>query len=791
MSEFRGKRVAVDGYGWLHKGAYTCSTDLCLKRPTDKFVTFFLHRLQVLINHGLVPTIVFDGGQLPMKREENESRRSSRKQNYDKAMSLWKVGKQVAAEEYFQRAVHIGPDHAKQVIDALKLKGVHYIVAPYEADSQMAFLAQSGRVDLVITEDSDLLAYSCPEVLFKLDKEGNVQHVCFDELINSSKFAGFTKLMFTEMCILSGCDFLQSVPGIGMKRAYTFIKKLRSHSAVIKRLKYSGFKVPSTYELDFRCALKVFHHQTVWDPLAAQLRHLTPLGEDMAAAQEAATDEAADGGSSSTAPASHPEYLGPHYSNVAAGSVASGDIHPTSKELLRAFPRRSSAPPEWWLKRNPHLLTPIATGAQEWKFPKTSFQVDAFLERRGEKRKGTEVLPGKNDQEDFCLRHRLRTRRIRMKLTLEQRRVLRKWCHGVRHTYNAAVAAAAKAVRERKHSISKAELRQYIRFRCVNRKSELLTTKRWLRGVPQEVRDSAVDDVIHAYSSHWAKGGSSASLSLKHRGKGQGKGALTIQGRSVTVVDKKSIKFLPSFLRWHVELSEEIPVDEQGNLEGAITLVKERRHWFVHVPWIRGPARVAARRQAMVALDPGARNFLAFYGRQCFGTIQAALEVHSLPRKMASKKKRSKGESRRIRRAMKRGVERMAHRKESLVNDMHFKVASFLTRHFLRVISPKLRFGQILSSSLPKPAKRALLRVRHGRFRTRLKDKAETAGCVIIDDDEHLTSATCSRCGTVREVGGDDTFLCWNCGLTLCRDINAAKNIYLKRSTAEYQTVPL
>ena len=103
--------MAVDGYGWLHKGAYTCSTDLCLKRPTDKFVTFFLHRLQVLINHGLVPTIVFDGGQLPMKREENLA----------KAMSLSKAQDLKAAEPFFKKAVHIGPEHAKQVIDALKL----------------------------------------------------------------------------------------------------------------------------------------------------------------------------------------------------------------------------------------------------------------------------------------------------------------------------------------------------------------------------------------------------------------------------------------------------------------------------------------------------------------------------------------------------------------------------------------------------------------------------------------------------------------------------------------------
>ena len=38
------------------------------------------------------------------------------------------------------------------------------IVAPYEADAQMAFLAISGAVHAVITEDSDLLTYGCPRV---------------------------------------------------------------------------------------------------------------------------------------------------------------------------------------------------------------------------------------------------------------------------------------------------------------------------------------------------------------------------------------------------------------------------------------------------------------------------------------------------------------------------------------------------------------------------------------------------------------------------------------------------
>ena len=39
------------------------------------------------------------------------------------------------------------------------------IVAPYEADSQLAYLSIQGIVDLVITEDSDLLVFGCKKVI--------------------------------------------------------------------------------------------------------------------------------------------------------------------------------------------------------------------------------------------------------------------------------------------------------------------------------------------------------------------------------------------------------------------------------------------------------------------------------------------------------------------------------------------------------------------------------------------------------------------------------------------------
>lgn len=35
VNSYAGKRVAIDGYSWLHKGAYSCSMELCEGRWTD------------------------------------------------------------------------------------------------------------------------------------------------------------------------------------------------------------------------------------------------------------------------------------------------------------------------------------------------------------------------------------------------------------------------------------------------------------------------------------------------------------------------------------------------------------------------------------------------------------------------------------------------------------------------------------------------------------------------------------------------------------------------------------
>ena len=55
----------------------------------------------------------------------------------------------------------------------------------------------------MITEDSDMLAYGCPHVLFKMDRTGVGQEVCMARLpeARSPSFVGFNRDMFLEAAL--------------------------------------------------------------------------------------------------------------------------------------------------------------------------------------------------------------------------------------------------------------------------------------------------------------------------------------------------------------------------------------------------------------------------------------------------------------------------------------------------------------------------------------------------------------------------------------------------------------
>lgn len=72
---------------------------------------------------------------------------------------------------------------------SLKAEDIDYVVAPYEADAQLAFLARKGLVDAIISEDSDLVVYGCPVILFKLDPAGSVIEYRRDRLTTCAEYS--------------------------------------------------------------------------------------------------------------------------------------------------------------------------------------------------------------------------------------------------------------------------------------------------------------------------------------------------------------------------------------------------------------------------------------------------------------------------------------------------------------------------------------------------------------------------------------------------------------------------
>ena len=60
-------------------------------------------------------------------------------------------------------------------------------MAPYEADSQLAYLSKEAIVDVVITEDSDLLVFGSHRVLFKMDEFGYGKLIELNDLGKANK----------------------------------------------------------------------------------------------------------------------------------------------------------------------------------------------------------------------------------------------------------------------------------------------------------------------------------------------------------------------------------------------------------------------------------------------------------------------------------------------------------------------------------------------------------------------------------------------------------------------------
>jgi exonuclease-1 len=76
--------------------------------------------------------------------------------------------------------------------------------------------------------------------------------------------------MLLKTCILSGCDYLQSIKGIAFKKA---LKLMKDYEGNIEAIMHS-INSPARYLHDFNKAFLTFKHQVIYDFKNKKQRYL-------------------------------------------------------------------------------------------------------------------------------------------------------------------------------------------------------------------------------------------------------------------------------------------------------------------------------------------------------------------------------------------------------------------------------------------------------------------------------------------------------------------------------------
>ena len=316
-----------------------------------------MNRVRMLVHFGITPYIVFDGDNLPSKAGTEKERRDKRKESKRLGLELLKMGKTSQAHLELQKSVDVTPEMARMLIEELKHHNIQYIVAPYEADSQLVYLERHGIIQGILSEDSDMLVFGAKCLITKLDKYGECVEVNRNHFTacREVSLAGWSDADFRRMAILSGCDYLPSIGGMGLKTAYRLLRKHKTVERLIKAVQFDGkFKVPSGYLESFYQAENTFLYPWVYCPTSRKLVHLTPPGE---------------------VDTSQMTYIGAYVDSTLAYGVARGELHPRSKQLivLRAHVKPSGKPLRPAQTSSQAVHTPTAKDGKQRK------SIDSFF----------------------------------------------------------------------------------------------------------------------------------------------------------------------------------------------------------------------------------------------------------------------------------------------------------------------------------------------------------------------------------------------------------------------------
>lgn len=204
-----------------------------------------------MMKHGLKPIWVFDGKPPVLKSGELAKRKKAKKAAKEKLEEAAEVGDQVEVAKAVKGTVHVTPKHNEEAKKLLRMMGVPVVEAPTEAEAQCAELVKKGKAWAVGTEDMDALTFGAPILLRYLTyseaRKKPVVEVHLDKVLEGLKMS---QDQFIDLCILMGCDYLETLPKIGKERAWDLMSQYGSIEKVLANLDKTKYPVPDNWNYD-------------------------------------------------------------------------------------------------------------------------------------------------------------------------------------------------------------------------------------------------------------------------------------------------------------------------------------------------------------------------------------------------------------------------------------------------------------------------------------------------------------------------------------------------------------
>jgi len=261
ISEYAYKKVAIDISLYLCKFKTVCG---------DRWLSAFLNLISCLRKNEIHCVFIYDNGAPPEKDEERAERAAQREKNemkvymLEEALEVYRNTGEISEclieldqnekKKMPQRLLRIkdtsvnmefveskvekmrsyildisGEDFilTKLLFDILN---VPYYDAPLEAETMCADLCKRGIVDAVISEDTDVLAYSSPIFLTKINtSEGTCVRISHSQVLEALELEDRE---FLDLCIMCGTDYNKNIPRVGPETSYKYITKYRTIEGV-------------------------------------------------------------------------------------------------------------------------------------------------------------------------------------------------------------------------------------------------------------------------------------------------------------------------------------------------------------------------------------------------------------------------------------------------------------------------------------------------------------------------------------------------------------------------------